>query len=669
MNQRGKIMKKAKNLLMLVAILISSCAQISSSENSGSSGSSIGSYTDSSSSSSEPIMSYTVTWKNYDGTTLEVDTVAYGTMPSYDGATPTKDSSAQYTYTFSGWSPEVVAVTDDAIYTAQFSGAINYYTVTWKNYDGTTLEVDNVAYGAMPSYDGATPTKDSDAQYTYTFSGWSPDVSTVTGDATYTAQYSDAVNSYTVTWKNYDGTTLEVDTVAYGTMPSYDGATPVRDSDAQYAYIFGGWSPEVSSVTGDVTYIAQFSSEARYDLIFDFSITGSEITIMGLKDSEMVDLYIPSTIQGYKVTSIGTEAFIGNSKLRTLSIGDNVALIGSFAFSGCRSLTSITIPFVGATRTTTGASSYFGYIFGTTSYTGGKAINQNGTTYYIPSVLTSVMITDTSSIGNYAFQNCKSLKSITIPNSVTSIGNYAFENCTSLTSITIPNSVNSIGSGAFSGCTSLTSITIPESVTSIGNSAFSRCTSLTSITIPNSVTSIVNYAFQNCTSLTSITIPNSVTSIGKHAFQNCTSLTSITVGNYVTSIGDYAFSGCTSLTSITIPESVTSIGSGAFSGCTSLKSITIPESVTSIGYRAFSGCTSLTSITIPNSVTSIGNYAFQNCTSLKSITIPNSVNSIGSGAFSGCTSLTIYAEAESRPFGWDSSWNPNSCPVIWGYKS
>ena len=255
--------------------------------------------------------------------------------------------------------------------------------------------------------------------------------------------------------------------------------------------------------------------------------------------------------------------------------------------------------------------------------------------------LTSITIPNSvTSIGDGAFYNCTSLKSITIPNRVTSIGNYAFENCTSLTSVTIPNSVTSIGEDAFYKCTSLTSITIPNSVTSIGNDAFYKCTSLTSITIPNSVTSIGYRAFNNCTSLTSITIPNSVASIGDEAFSDCTSLTSITIPNSVTSIGKYAFYNCTSLTSITIPNSVASIGDEAFSNCTSLTSVTIPNSVTSIGVGAFEDCTSLTSITIPNSVTRIEDGAFSSCTSLTSITIPNSVTSIRRAAFNYCTSLT-----------------------------
>ena len=280
------------------------------------------------------------------------------------------------------------------------------------------------------------------------------------------------------------------------------------------------------------------------------------------------------------------------------------------------------------------------------------------------------------SIGNYAFDRCKSLTNITIPNSVTSIGICAFYECDSLTSITIPNGVTSIEYSAFYGCSSLTNITIPEGVTSIGSEAFYNCSSLTSITIPNGVTSIGDYAFEGCSSLTSITIPEGVTSIGDFVFRECFSLTSITIPDSVTSIGEWAFLGCSSLTNITIPNSVTSIGDRAFYNCSSLTSINvsennknycsvdgvlfnkdkteliqyprkkegtnykIPNSVTSIGYNAFYGCSSLTSITIPNGVTSIGDYAFYECDSLTSITIPNGVTSIEYSAFYGCSSLT-----------------------------
>ena len=107
-------------------------------------------------------------------------------------------------------------------------------------------------------------------------------------------------------------------------------------------------------------------------------------------------------------------------------------------------------------------------------------------------------------IGDWAFSNYTSIKSIIIPDSVESIGSYTFAYCTSLKHITIPGSVKSIGDGAFAGCTSLESITIPDSVRSIGDDAFYHCKFLKSIIIPDSVESIGYWAFKGCASLNEV---------------------------------------------------------------------------------------------------------------------------------------------------------------------
>ena len=353
--------------------------------------------------------------------------------------------------------------------------------------------------------------------------------------------------------------------------------------------------------------------------------------------SSLVYFVIPANVE-----SIGNEAFKDCAALTSVTVPENVTSVGLGAFGGCSKLESITLPFVGQNLDGKGET-HFGYIFGAQSYSDNKNT--------VPESLKKVEITKAESIDDYAFYYCRSLTSVTIPDSVTSIGEYAFYDC-SLTSIVIPDSVTSIGEYAFYN-NSLTSVTLGNGVTSIGDSAFSGCSRLTSIVIPDSVTSIGSSAFSRCSGLTSIVIPDSVTSIGNSAFYNCSGLTSIVIPDSVTSIGEDSFSGCSSLESINYQGDIASwcgisgldnlSKSKVYIGNKKLQEITsieIPDGVTKIESYAFNDCSGLTSVTISNNVTSIGNYAFSNCGSLKSVTIGNSVMNIGDYAFEDCSSLT-----------------------------
>ena len=138
-----------------------------------------------------------------DGTELQSSEVAYGTVPVYNG-TPTKAADAQYTYTFSCWDYEINPVTEDKTYTAVYSSTLNQYQITFVNYDGTELYSALVDYDEVPVYGGEDPIKPATDQYTYTFSGWTPDILYVTGEKTYTATYTETINVYTVKFVNYE---------------------------------------------------------------------------------------------------------------------------------------------------------------------------------------------------------------------------------------------------------------------------------------------------------------------------------------------------------------------------------------------------------------------------------------------------------------------------------
>ena len=211
------------------------------------------------------INTYTITWKDGDGNTLDTDTVDYNVTPSYTGATPTKAATAQYTYSFDNtWSPTIVAATEDATYTAQFTATPVSYTLTW-NLDGGSITSEAGAYTAAGSVaNGTSLTAPQVARTGYTFGGWSPSVDTTmpAADTTYTATWT--INTYTITWKDGDGNTLDTDTVDYNETPSYTGETPTKAPTAQYTYAFNNtWSPTIVPATADAIYTAQFTETLR----------------------------------------------------------------------------------------------------------------------------------------------------------------------------------------------------------------------------------------------------------------------------------------------------------------------------------------------------------------------------------------------------------------------
>jgi len=349
------------------------------------------------------------------------------------------------------------------------------------------------------------------------------------------------------------------------------------------------------------------------DSEFLYTIKNDCCVIKGYNGNQS-EIFIPSEIEGYPVTSIDNNVFQRNSNLIKIHFGKNVSHIGDYAFSGCSSLTEVVIP---ESVTFMGINVFSGCC--------------NLEYIELPSTI--------ETIGYGFFSGCSSLKFISIPDSVKTIGQNAFSNCTGLTSVDIPDSVTSIRYNAFWGCSGMYGIQLSENLTDIGEGVFYGCTSLKKIKIPASLLRISDKAFQRCSSLNEISLPETLKSIGDYAFSGCSSLIETVIPSGVSYIGECAFAGCTSLMKVTLPDYISEIRYQTFTGCISLTDIVIPDSVTTIGQNAFANCESIESISISGKVTNIRYYAFSGCSALKEIIISSYVNDIGEGAFNGCRAL------------------------------
>jgi uncharacterized repeat protein (TIGR02543 family) len=264
------------------------------------------------------------------------------------------------------------------------------------------------------------------------------------------------------------------------------------------------------------------------------------------------DIEIPSELNHHPVTAIGEDAFRGCSALKKVTIPQSVTSIGDSAFAGCHNLDSVTIK--------DAATSIGSRAFTECPLTTTLSLGKNITT-----------------IGDHAFYYCLNLKSVTIPQSVTSIGDSAFGECVSLKTLSfgensfgenIETNIKTIGNYAFNHCNDLESVTIPQSVTSIGREAFRFCNNMKSLAINGAIESMGTGAFAGCISLEKISLGENIKTIGYSAFASCTSinLTNVTIPENVTTIRPGTFDYCTHLEYIMLPAGLTSF-QDSLKGC------------------------------------------------------------------------------------------------------
>ncbi|MBR4564590.1 MAG: hypothetical protein IKO26_09080 [Paludibacteraceae bacterium] len=207
-----------------------------------------------------PVM-YTIIWKNVNGTIRKEDYFQRDVMPVCSNQ-PADMSALE-------WTPAIAPVTGDATYQLQAKTIKTNYTITWKNWDGTPLKTDEVAPEVVPQYTGTTPTKPALDDMEYEFNGWKPTITAANADAIYVAQFTEKPITYTITWKNWNGTVLKTDEVAPKVVPQYTGTTPTKPAVGETEFVFANeWTPAIVAAADDATYTA----------VFNQKITGLNVT-------------------------------------------------------------------------------------------------------------------------------------------------------------------------------------------------------------------------------------------------------------------------------------------------------------------------------------------------------------------------------------------------------
>lgn len=179
-------------------------------------------------------------------------------------------------YIFSGWfnseevkvKPSTIWTADETVNAAYTDASDVYWTINFINADGTLLETKSLQHGSIVEYKGDEPSLASTAQYDYTFKGWDVEPTNATENFDYHAVYDSTIRSYTIIFKDYDGSVIQSSSFLYGKTPTCT-LVPKRSSTEEFNYSHSGWTPAVEKVTGEATYTAIYeATKVKYTVTF-----------------------------------------------------------------------------------------------------------------------------------------------------------------------------------------------------------------------------------------------------------------------------------------------------------------------------------------------------------------------------------------------------------------
>ncbi|MEI3576879.1 MAG: leucine-rich repeat domain-containing protein [Acutalibacteraceae bacterium] len=416
----------------------------------------------------------------------------------------------------------------------------------------------------------------------------------------------------------------------------------------------------VSVLAADTTGSFEATGGMVYYEIDDAAQT---VTITGC-DTTVTAIEIPNSLEKLPVTKIADGAFNNNgfnnphNSLTSVKLPSTLTNIGKSAFYNCTNLSNVDL--TACTELTTIGDEAFSGNSALTSvkfpaslrYIGSYAFNNCGLTNVDLSGCTQLL-----SLGESAFNCNKELVAVKLPPNVETISESAFWGCEKLADVNFIacTSLKTIGQGAFCW-TGLTSVTLPSSLSSLGVGVFQQCFQLKNADLSacTGLTVIEDSMFSECKALSSVKLPDSVALINKEAFAFCTSLSGIDLTSCLnlTRIEERAFYGDSSLSDLKLSKALVSIGKEAFSACTALSSLdlSVCTSLSEIGELAFNQI-SVTSLSFPASLETIGRCAFNDCSKLTSVSWPNDSKLTTLTGFSGCTALpvSVYNEGVSLP--------------------